>query len=96
MRVEIPEELKEYVNREVAVTVVKKKAGEGAHTFEYDAHESNDPILKELEQKILAAGFKPQVFLPDQCGTMDYRTDRIRVHVHPVDGKFVIASICVG
>jgi len=52
----------------------------------------NDAVLQELRDEAAAMGLKLRVWLPGTMGTMDYRTDRLNVHVgKEADGKYRIS-----
>ncbi len=87
---------REFLKREVDVKVSKKTIGDGEHAFEYEEHETDDPILKEMEEKAAKIGMVIRLWFPGTVGTMDYRIDRINVRVEPVGDKFVITDIHVG
>jgi hypothetical protein len=51
-----------------------------------------NPIIEELKQAVTDAGLKLRLWLPDRMGIMDYRTDRLNVHVgKEADGKYRIS-----
>lgn len=56
-----------------------------------------DPAIAELRQAVEAAGFSLRIWLPNGVGTMDYRTDRVNVHVGPdMGGVYRMGGFKVG
>jgi len=70
--------------------------------YKYDGHEipltsvspvENEPTLKALKTEAAKAGLSLRVWFPGTVGTMDYRTDRLNVHVSKeADGKYRIQN----
>jgi hypothetical protein len=51
----------------------------------------DDPAITELSAAVKAAGLHLRLWLPDSMGTMDYRLDRLNVHIRKEDdGKYRI------
>jgi len=52
-----------------------------------------DSTLGEIEQVAKDNGLKLRIWFPGTVGTMDYRTDRINVHVEKdAAGKFIVSD----
>ena len=53
--------------------------------------DNNDPVVKELNDAVTAAGLHLRLWLPGTMGTMDYRLNRVNAHVEKEsDGKYRI------
>ena len=52
-----------------------------------------DPVIKEMEDLAAQHGLRLRVWFPGTVGTMDYRLDRLNVHVEQdeQDGKWKIS-----
>lgn len=53
----------------------------------------NDATLQEMRDEAAVLGLKLRVWLPGTVGTMDYRTDRLNVHIgKEEDGKYRVSK----
>ena len=53
----------------------------------------NDAVLQEMRDEAAAMGLKLRVWLPGTVGTMDFRTDRLNVHIGKEDdGKYRVSK----
>lgn len=88
-------EFNKFAGREVGVTETpfKTEFKNLGITYEGVRVEINkdDPAITELTAAVKAVGLHLRLWLPDTMGTMDYRLDRLNVHVRKEDdGKYRI------
>lgn len=56
-----------------------------------------DEAVSELRQAVEAAGFSLRVWMPNSIGTMDYRTNRVNVHIAPdMQGVYRMGNFRIG
>lgn len=88
-------EFNKFAGREVGVTETPFKTEfknlgityEGVHV----EIQKDDPAITELTTAVQAAGLRLRLWLPNTMGTMDFRRDRLNVHVaKEADGKYRI------
>ena len=92
---DVSQQFNQFAGREVAVTEKDMTAFYKKLGFDYagvEAHlDENDPVVAELEAAVQKAGLQLRLWLPGMMGTMDYRLDRVNVHVAKEDdGKYRI------
>ena len=92
---DVSRQFNQFAGREVAVT--EKDMTEFYKKLGFDfsgveAHlDENDPVIKELSEAVAKTGLQLRIWLPGTMGTMDYRLDRLNVHVaKEADGKYRI------
>jgi hypothetical protein len=85
-----------FVGREVPVaeqqkTYTSRRTGESM-PYTVCALDETSPVVKELREAAAASGLKLRIWLPGTMGTMDYRLDRLNVHINKeADGKYRVA-----
>ena len=85
----LTEVFNKFSGKEIDVVEVK---GNNKYGFTYKDF-SADKTINELRSAVEEMGLRLRVWLPDSVGTMDYRENRVNVHVSKdADGKYRIGS----
>lgn len=58
--------------------------------------EDGQSVIEILTKEVKDAGFQLRIWLPMSLGTMDFRTDRVNVHIDEKSGTFQITGINIG
>jgi len=84
-----------FLGKEVLVKITPREY-KGFNCDKYDVSEE-DMTIPSLEAEALKDGLSLRVWLPHMMGTMDYRLDRLNVHIdEQKDGTFQITRINIG
>lgn len=84
-----------YVGRKVLVKETQETIKIGGKDYDHINYEieTGDTVVAEIQKEYP----KVRVWLPNTMGTMDYRLDRLNVHIEKqTDGSFVVTRMNFG
>ncbi len=88
-----------FAGKEIQVVETSRKMNIGGKEYSFDEVQpvKDEPTLKEMQKVAHDNGLRLRVWFPGTVGTMDFRTDRVNVHVGKApDGKWRVGGATIG
>ncbi len=74
-----------------------KTLGQTIEGVNYELANKNDPVVRAMSDAASRNGLKLRLWWPGVVGTMDYRLDRVNIHIEKgADSKWRVSRFAIG